>query len=138
MSNRFSIYSDGGARGNPGPAAFAFLICDESGAELEEHAEKLGATTNNVAEYSAVIRALEAAAALGAAEITYYTDSELVQRQLTGIYRIKTPHILELVKKVRALEKKFKKISFHHVPRTHEKIRQVDRLLNRVLDGEEF
>ena len=98
----------------------------------------LGPTTNNVAEYSGVIEALQAASELGAEEITYFTDSELVQRQLTGVYRVKTPHILELFKKVKALEKKFKKITFHHVPRTHEKIYQVDRLVNRALDGEEF
>lgn len=135
MTTKISIYSDGGARGNPGPAAFAYLICSESGDEVCEHAEKIGQTTNNVAEYSGVIHALERAAAIGASEISFFTDSELVQRQLTGVYRVKTPHILELFQKVVALQKKFQKISYQHVPRTHEKIRHVDRLVNQVLDG---
>ncbi len=130
------IFSDGGARGNPGPAAFAYVICDERNETLQEHAETLGQTTNNVAEYNGVIHALTAAAKLGVKTIDFYTDSELVQRQLTGVYRIKTPHILELYKKVRALEPQFQSVKFNHVPRTHEKIQEADRLVNRALDGE--
>src|SRR3989338_5659149 len=129
------IYSDGGARGNPGPAAFAYVLCDAKGEIHHEHAEKIGQTTNNVAEYSGVIHALAAAAKLCVKTVDYYTDSELVQRQLTGVYRVKTPHIQDLFRKVLEHQKKFEKISYRHVPRTHEKIRYVDGLVNRVLDG---
>lgn len=135
MSSKVFIYSDGGARGNPGPAAFGYLICDAKGEELFEHAETIGATTNNVAEYTGVIRALERAAELGVKEISFFTDSELVQRQLTGVYRVKTPHILVLYRKVLEQQKKFEKVAYQHVPRTHEKIRHVDALVNQALDG---
>ncbi len=135
MSSKVFIYSDGGARGNPGPAAFAYLVCDAQGEEICEHAETIGTATNNVAEYTGVIRALERAAELGVKDIAFFTDSELVQRQLTGIYRVKTPHILDLFRKVVELQKKFQKVSYQHVPRTHEKICHVDRLVNQALDG---
>ena len=135
MSSKAFIYSDGGARGNPGPAAFGYLICDAKGEEMCEHAETIGATTNNVAEYTGVIRALERAAELGVKDISFFTDSELVQRQLTGVYRVKTPHIQDLYRKVLEQQKKFERVTYQHVPRTHEKIRQVDALVNQALDG---
>jgi len=135
MTPHVFIYSDGGARGNPGPAAFGYLICDAKGVQVFEHGETLGQTTNNVAEYTGVIRALEKAAALGAKEVSFFTDSELVQRQLTGVYRVKTPHIKELYCRVLEQQKKFDRVSYQHVPRTHEKIRHVDQLVNRAMDG---
>lgn len=130
------IFSDGGARGNPGPAAIGILICDHEGRALRQHSEPLGRTTNNVAEYQAVIKGLELAAALGAQEIDYYVDSQLVARQLCGEYRIKTPHIRDLYLKVKEKEKLFRRISYRQVPRTHEKIKIADRLVNRTLDEE--
>ena len=129
------IYSDGGARGNPGPAAIGVLICDSKGNTLREHREVIGETTNNVAEYTAVLVGLELARTLGAREIDYYVDSELVARQLTGKYRIKAPHIQTLYHDVKEREKFFDAVRFKQVPRTNEKIRQADKLVNRALDS---
>ena len=135
MTKKAVIYSDGGARGNPGPAAVGVLICDDQGNEIEEYAEVIGETTNNVAEYKGVLVGLEMAKKLGFEEIHYFGDSELVVRQLSGIYKVKTPHILVLYQQVKVLEKFFKKITYQHVPRTHEKIQHVDALVNQVLDA---
>lgn len=135
MSSKFfRIYSDGGARGNPGPAAIGILIENEKGEIVQDYNETIGDTTNNVAEYTAVIVALELAKKLGGQEIEYYMDSELVQRQLTGKYKVKTPHILALYQQATAAAKHFKRISFTHVPREHEKLRYVDNLVNQALD----
>ena len=132
--HKVKIYSDGGARGNPGPAAIGVLVCDEEGNTLQDHQETIGETTNNVAEYKAVLAGLDLAKKLGASEIDYYVDSELVARQLSGQYRVKTPHILELFLKVKEKARHFKHLKVTHVPRTHEKIKYVDGLVNQALD----
>ena len=129
------IYSDGGARGNPGPAAIGVLVCDEKGHRLGDHGEVIGETTNNVAEYTAVIRGLTLAAELGVQEADYFLDSELVERQLSGVYKLKAEHLKPLFAQVKEKEKSFKRITYFHVPREHEKIKYVDRLVNRALDG---
>ena len=128
------IYSDGGARGNPGPAAIGVLVCDEKGQRLGDHGEVIGETTNNVAEYTAVIRGLTLAAELGVGEADYFLDSELVERQLSGIYKLKAEHLKPLFAQVKEKEKQFKRITYFHVPREHEKIKHVDRLVNLALD----
>lgn len=140
MSSHTKIraYSDGGARGNPGPAAIGVLLCDMKGNTIREHHETIGNATNNTAEYTAVIVGLELAKALGAAEVDYYVDSELVARQLSGKYKIKAPHIKTLYHQVKALETFFKKVTFTQVPRTHERLKHVDRLVNRALDEEGY
>ena len=134
MISKVKIYSDGGARGNPGPAAVGVLICDEKGNELQERGEVIGEATNNVAEYTAVIVGLEMAKSLGAREVDYYVDSELVAFQLSGKYRVKTPHIQVLFQQVKDRQKAFASVKFTQVPRTHEKLRYVDRLVNQALD----
>ncbi len=136
MPSKVKIYSDGGARGNPGPAAIGVLICDENNQKIREHKETLGATTNNVAEYTAVIVGLSLAHQLGAQEIDYYVDSELVAKQISGIYKVKTPHIQTLYQKAKMEISHFKKVTFTHVPREHEKLRYVDKLVNQALDEE--
>jgi ribonuclease HI len=128
------IYSDGGARGNPGPAAIGVLVCDGKDHKLTDHGETIGETTNNVAEYTAVVRGLTLAAELGIAEADYFLDSELVARQLSGIYRLKAEHLKPFFMQVKELEKKFKRVSYFHVPREHPKIKHVDRLVNLALD----
>lgn len=133
-SKKGKIYSDGGARGNPGPAAIGVLVCDEKDQKLGDHGEVIGETTNNVAEYTAVIRGLTLAAELGLEEADYFLDSELVARQLSGIYKIKAEHLKPLFTAVKEKEKKFKRISYFHVPREHEKIKHVDRLVNIALN----
>ncbi|MDD5216784.1 MAG: ribonuclease HI family protein [Candidatus Omnitrophica bacterium] len=132
------IYSDGGARGNPGPAAIGVLVCDEKDEPLQEYQQTIGEATNNVAEYRAVIKGLELAQALGGGEVQYFVDSELVANQLLGVYRIKTPHIRELFMQVVERIRHFKKVNFIHVPRTHPKISYVDKLVNQVLNREGY
>jgi ribonuclease HI len=134
MPSKLLIYSDGGARGNPGPSAIGVLVCDEKGEMLQDHSEVIGEGTNNVAEYRAVLAGLDLAKKFGAEEIDYYVDSELVAHQINGKYRVKTPHILVLFQQVQAKLTGFKKFKISQVPRTHEKIRYVDKLVNEALD----
>ncbi|HNX68393.1 MAG TPA: ribonuclease HI family protein [Candidatus Omnitrophota bacterium] len=128
------IYSDGGARGNPGPAAIGVLVCDAQDQKLTDHGETIGDATNNIAEYTAVIRGLTLAAELGIEEADYFLDSELVARQLSGIYKLKAEHLRPFFMEVKALEKKFQRVSYFHVPREHPKIKHVDRLVNIALN----
>lgn len=132
------IYSDGGARGNPGPAGIGVLICDEKNRPLLEHGEVIGETTNNVAEYTAVIVALELAKQFKPEEISYFVDSQLVAFQVSGKYKVKTPHILALWKQVKEKEKAFKRVTFTHVPRENPDLRIVDGLVNQALDEAGF
>lgn len=136
MSEKITIYSDGGARGNPGPAAIGVLILDEKGKMLEERGEVIGEATNNVAEYTAVLVGLEMAARLGAKKIQYFVDSELVARQIAGQYKVRMPHLLILYRKVKEKEKAFESVRFTHVRREHPQIQHVDALVNEALDQE--
>ena len=138
MPLKVQVYSDGGARGNPGPAAVGVLICDVKGEILQEHQETIGEATNNIAEYTGVLVGLELAAKLGAREIQYFVDSQLVAHQLSGKYRVKTPHIQSLVRQVKEKEKLFSHVTFTQIPRTHERIRYADRLVNKALDEEGY
>jgi len=133
---KVSVYSDGGARGNPGPAAYGVLVLDAEGNELRQHRDYLGEGTNNIAEYSGLIKALELACELGAKEVDAYLDSELVVRQLTGLYRVKQPHLRTLFDKAKAIEVKFDKVTYAHLPRTHEYIQIADQLVNDELDAQ--
>ena len=137
MPVKMRAYSDGGARGNPGPAAIGVLLCDHKGRFLKDYRETIGHATNNIAEYTAVLVGLELAHKAGAEEVEYFVDSELVAHQLSGRYKIKTPHIKTLVDQVKEREKLFQRVTFTQVPRTHEKIRYVDKLVNQALDEEE-
>ena len=134
MPSKVSIYSDGGARGNPGPAAIGVLILDEKGHILKEHKEVIGETTNNVAEYTAVLVGLELAKSVGAEEIHYFVDSQLVARQVSGEYRVKTPHLKSLLLQVQEKIRSFRKVTLKQVPREHENIEHVDGLVNEALD----
>jgi ribonuclease HI len=126
------INVDGGARGNPGPAALGVVISDPQGEVLEEVSEAIGVATNNVAEYRAVLRGVETARALGADELEIIGDSELVARQLQGAYRVKNAGLLALYDEVlRALEGL--KWQIHTVPR--EQNSRADALVNAALDA---
>jgi ribonuclease HI len=135
MYTRLKTYSDGGARGNPGPAAAAYLIVSEAGEVVKKDSCFLGKRTNNQAEYEALIAALKAAAALGAQEVTSHLDSELVGKHLTGQYRVKNSELQKLWKKADELRRCFKKIRFVNVPRTNVRIQEVDKLVNETLDN---
>ena len=126
------INCDGAARGNPGPAGAGAIVVDESGAVLAEVAEGLGETTNNVAEYTAVIRGLEEAKRLGAREVLLRSDSQLLINQLTGRYRVKAPHLQPLHKRVRDLMRAFARVDLEHVPR--ERNAAADSLANLGVD----
>src|SRR5881398_493972 len=100
-----TIYTDGAARGNPGPAAFAYVIRRTDGGILEEHSQCMGETTNNVAEYTALVRALERALALGAKKVLLHSDSELMVKQMRGEYKVKNEGLRDLYEQASELER---------------------------------
>jgi ribonuclease HI len=124
---------DGGARGNPGPAAIAAVVQDPSGGVLEERGERIGNATNNVAEYRALLLGIERAAALGASEVELVGDSELVVRQVKGEYKVKDAILRELHAEVKRALAPFASWSIRHVRR--ELNAEADRLVNEALDG---
>jgi len=126
------IHSDGGSRGNPGDAALGVVLADEQGRVLKEISEYLGRTTNNVAEYKALIRGLEEAQRLGATEVQVFADSELMVNQLLGVYAVKNQGLKPLFRQAQELKAYFNKITFSHVPRAQNKA--ADRLVNQALD----
>jgi ribonuclease HI len=123
---------DGGARGNPGPAAIGVVISDAEGNLLEEHAERIGETTNNAAEYRALLHGIERAAALGASELELIGDSELVVRQVRGEYKVKEATLRALHEQVRLALEAFDRWSIRHVRRDQNA--EADRLVNMALD----
>ncbi|HLN14750.1 MAG TPA: ribonuclease HI family protein [bacterium] len=122
---------DGASRGNPGPAAIGVAVTRD-GHPVREIAEAIGVTTNNVAEYRAFLRALEEAAALGARRVRVQSDSELLVRQLSGQYKVRSPQLLPLHRMALARRREFDEVSVVHVPR--EQNRAADALANRALD----
>jgi len=126
-------YIDGGSRGNPGPAAAAFVLTDANGRRLAARACVLGKTTNNVAEYTALLRALEAASRLGATDVSIFSDSELLVRQLTGLYKVKSDLIRPLYERVNDARMQFERFAIRHVMREQNK--EADRLVNEALDA---
>jgi ribonuclease HI len=136
MNQRLMIFSDGGARGNPGPAAAAFIVLSEKGQLVMSKSRYLGSRTNNQAEYEALIAALEFAAIAGAEELVCNLDSELVAKQLTGQYAVKDSELKKLWNKVIEVSRRFKKVSFVSVPRTNIYIQRADALVNETLDEE--
>ncbi|MBN1362534.1 MAG: phosphoribosylglycinamide formyltransferase [Sedimentisphaerales bacterium] len=133
MAAELIVHTDGGSRGNPGPAAAGFVIDDPQGSRLVAKAFFLGETTNNVAEYTALIKALEAAGQIGAASLTVLCDSELVVRQLDGQYKVKSEQIRPLYERVRELTSRFSTCRVRHVRREQNK--DADRLVNLALDA---
>jgi ribonuclease HI len=135
MLECLTLYSDGGARGNPGPAAIAFLAVTVSGQVIKADARFIGEATNNQAEYTALIAALEFARTFKAQEVTCHLDSELVAKQLKGQYKVKNAELRVLWNKTVELKGYFKKTCFVHVPRTNPFIQQADALVNKTLDA---
>jgi ribonuclease HI len=128
------IFSDGGARGNPGPAAAAFVILGEDGKMLKEESMFLGIRTNNQAEYEALIAALTSAIELRITAAVCHLDSELVGKHLSGEYKVKNSVLLKLYQHTQALKNCFSEIQFVNVPRTNRFIEEADRLVNKKLD----
>jgi ribonuclease HI len=134
MSQRddMTIYTDGAARGNPGPAAFAYVLKQEGQPDVEANG-KLGDTTNNVAEFTALVRALEHARQLGAKRVRVHSDSELMVRQMQGRYKVKNEGLLALYEQASELVSDFDHVGFEHVRR--EANGRADKLCNEALDG---
>ena len=126
------VRCDGGARGNPGPAGIGVSIETPRGRVLAEIAEPLGIATNNVAEYTAVLRGLERAAELGAKDVAVISDSKLLIEQLNGNYRVKKPTLQRLHEQVRGVAKAFRRVTYEHVRR--EENRRADALVNQAID----
>ena len=128
-----TVHVDGGAQGNPGPAAIGVVVSDGDGGVLDELAERIGVATNNVAEYRALLRGIERAAALGAREIELVNDSELVAKQLTGAYKVKHPAMKPLYEEAMAALRGFDAWRIRSVPRAENA--EADRLVNEALDA---
>ena len=126
------LWVDGACRGNPGPASIGGHLEDADGSVVLEISERLGHSTNNIAEYTALIRALEEALALGATEVEAFSDSLLLVKQMAGEYRVKHPNLKPLHAKALGLARGFARFAFAHVPR--EENRAADRLANLALD----
>jgi ribonuclease HI len=135
---KYIIYTDGGSRGNPGPAAIGVIICNEKGEPVKKYGEALGEKTNNEAEYEAIIFALKKFKALfggdkaAKAKLEMRMDSELAAKQLSHEYKIEEPHIQQLFLKVWNLMLDFDQVKFVSIPR--EENREADRLVNEALD----
>ncbi|OGF25535.1 hypothetical protein A2331_01565 [Candidatus Falkowbacteria bacterium RIFOXYB2_FULL_34_18] len=130
--NKLIIYTDGGARGNPGPAGIGAVIKNKDGKLIDTVSEYIGKTTNNQAEYRAVIAALDKIKDCEAEELNFFLDSELVVKQLNGEYRVKNQELAPLFVKIYNTTMKYKKVTFRHVRRELNK--EADKLVNEAID----
>ncbi len=128
------LFTDGGARGNPGPAAYGYVLEAEDGTVLAAKGERIGVATNNVAEYRALIAGLEKALELSVPEIEVVSDSELLVKQMTGEYRVKNAALQDLSIQASRLARQIGKVSYTAVRREHNEL--ADRLVNEALDAE--
>jgi ribonuclease HI len=131
--SRPTLFADGGSRGNPGPAASGAVLVAPDGAVVREFAQYLGVATNNVAEWTALLRGLEGALEMGIRALDVRLDSELVVRQLSGVYRVKHPDLLPLYTKARRLISQFDEVDVRHVRRADNAL--ADAVVNRCLDA---
>jgi ribonuclease HI len=129
---RVRVYSDGAARGNPGPAGAGAVVLDESGTALAEIGRYLGEQTNNVAEYEGLLLGLRHALAHGATDVEVLADSQLLIRQLAGVYRVKSAGLMPLFEEAKRLLRRFKSIELRHIPR--EMNGAADEMSNRAID----
>ena len=127
------LSTDGGARGNPGPAAFGYVLETDDGTILAAHGERIGVATNNVAEYSALVAGLERALELGVDELEVVSDSELLVKQKTGEHRVKNEALKELNERASRLARRVGRVDYTAVRREHNEL--ADRLVNEALDA---
>ena len=128
------LSTDGGARGNPGPAAYGYVLEAEDGTLLDARGEAIGVATNNVAEYSALLAGLEKAAELGVTDLEVVSDSELLVKQMTGEYRVKNETLAELNEEAGRLARRVGRVRYTAVRRELNEL--ADRLVNEALDAE--
>ncbi|ADL07698.1 ribonuclease HI family protein [Thermosediminibacter oceani] len=129
---RLTVYTDGASRGNPGDAGIGIVILDENGNTLKEISDYIGQTTNNIAEYTALVTALKEALEMGCEEIGIFSDSELMVKQINGEYQIKNEGIKRLYAQAMELLKEFKRFSISHIRREQNK--RADELANEGID----
>lgn len=129
---KVNIYIDGAARGNPGPAGVGIVIRDEAGTVIKNVSKNIGSTTNNVAEYTALIFGMEESRNLGAKGLVINTDSELLAKQLGGEYKVKSPALKGLYAKAMQILKSFDDVAVNQIPREENK--DADKLANKALD----
>jgi len=134
LPDKIIAYIDGGSRGNPGPAAAGFTLADSAGTQLQAKAFFLGQATNNVAEYTSLVKALEAAKQIGAEQLTVFSDSELLVRQINGQYKVKSEQIRPFFRQAISLLGEFKNWRVQHI--TREKNEEADKLVNHALNLE--
>jgi ribonuclease HI len=127
------LFTDGGARGNPGPAAYGFVLESEDGTVLAAEGEAIGTATNNVAEYSGLIAGLQKAVELHVPEVEVVSDSELMVKQMRGEYRVKNEALRELYDEATALARRVGYVEYRHVRRAHNEL--ADKLVNDALDA---
>jgi ribonuclease HI len=127
------LFTDGGARGNPGPAAYGFVLEDENGTVLAAEGEAIGIATNNVAEYGGLIAGLRKAIELQLSEVEVVSDSELMVKQMKGEYRVKNEALRELSHEAATLARRLGHVEYRHVKRAHNEL--ADRLVNEALDA---
>jgi len=130
---RARLFTDGGARGNPGPAAYAYVLEAEDGTVLDSRGEAIGVATNNVAEYRALLAGLEAAAATGVDELEVVSDSELMVKQMRGEYKVKNEALRGLSVEAGRLARQVGRVTYTAVRREHNLL--ADRLVNEALDA---
>jgi ribonuclease H / adenosylcobalamin/alpha-ribazole phosphatase len=127
------LSTDGGARGNPGPAAYGYVLEADDGTVLDARGEAIGVATNNVAEYRGLLAGLAAAIERGVDELEVVSDSELVVKQMRGEYKVKNETLRDLVDQANALESRFRRVTYTAVRREHNEL--ADRLVNEALDS---
>jgi len=127
------LYTDGGARGNPGPAAFAYVLESDDGTVLAAHGETIGVATNNVAEYRGLVAGLEKAIELAVPDVEVVSDSELLVKQMRGEYRVKNEALRELSSRATRLGRQLGGVAYRHVRRAENEL--ADRLVNEALDA---
>jgi len=127
------LSTDGGARGNPGPAAYGYVLEADDGTVLDAHGETIGVATNNVAEYSGLIAGLRKAVELGVEELEVVSDSGLIVRQMTGEYKVKNEALRALKEEAEDLADRVPKVKFTSIRREHNEL--ADKLVNEALDA---
>jgi ribonuclease HI len=127
------LFTDGGARGNPGPAAYGYVLENEDGSVIAAHGEAIGVATNNVAEYRGLIAGLKKAAELGVPALEVVSDSELMVKQMRGEYKVKNEALRGLSVQAAALARRVGAVEYRHVKRAHNEL--ADRLVNEALDA---
>jgi ribonuclease H / adenosylcobalamin/alpha-ribazole phosphatase len=127
------LSTDGGARGNPGPAAYGYVLETDDGTVLAAHGETIGVATNNVAEYRALVAGLEKALELGVDEVEVVSDSELLVKQMRGEYKVKNDALRELSEEAAQLARQLRSVRYTAVRREHNEL--ADQLVNEALDA---